>query len=401
MLRVSKSWRGLLASMPAIWVDLDFSSAKRPVALNTIRAYIKRSNGNLTRLSIDRFGQNQDKILCYVADRCPKLEELSIPQGFVGSSLLKAAPSLLNLRKLILSSRCEITLDTVNRVLNICKILEHAEFPKVAHDAYSSLQLTADLPKLQLLEISSIHEGRIDGLSSFDTTSFIPRLTGIRTITLRNWALDTRREPDLTMLSRVESLDISGCLTAPPRVPPSIRNLCMRSCFLPMRAHFPMTPDPCMNLPNLRRLSIAHTAETRLFAELYSWLSWSKGQLQQLDISARSDFEYSDLITLVEEGFFESMEELNLSQCKVRDQFAVLLASRAPCLRSLDLSYTAVTGVGIKALITQLKGTLNILTLNHCERVSPDAVELARSMGVATSYGFREETKKGKKVRHG
>jgi hypothetical protein len=51
-------------------------------------------------------------------------------------------------------------------------------------------------------------------------------------------------------------------------------------------------------------------------------------------------------------------------------------------IRHLDLSTTWVTGVGIRALVTTLKGRLERLDVSQCRHLHQDAVEWARDQGV-------------------
>jgi hypothetical protein len=51
-------------------------------------------------------------------------------------------------------------------------------------------------------------------------------------------------------------------------------------------------------------------------------------------------------------------------------------------LRRLQLHSAPITGVGIKQLVTGLKGTLKHLTLTACDGVGHDAVDWAARQGV-------------------
>jgi hypothetical protein len=54
-------------------------------------------------------------------------------------------------------------------------------------------------------------------------------------------------------------------------------------------------------------------------------------------------------------------------------------------LRRLHLDSAPITGVGIKQLVTELKGTLQSLTLTACDAVGRDAVDWAARQGVAVT----------------
>jgi hypothetical protein len=58
----------------------------------------------------------------------------------------------------------------------------------------------------------------------------------------------------------------------------------------------------------------------------------------------------------------------------------ILVALRQ--LRQLHLDSAANTGVGLKQLVTGLKGTLRHITLTACDSVGHDAVDWAARQGV-------------------
>ena len=75
------------------------------------------------------------------------------------------------------------------------------------------------------------------------------------------------------------------------------------------------------------------------------------------------------------------------------------LALNLPKLKILDVSLTEITGVGVKALCLKKGARLEKLNLDHCEKVSVDAVEWARKRGVEVQYNLWYEGG-GSKVRH-
>lgn len=69
-----------------------------------------------------------------------------------------------------------------------------------------------------------------------------------------------------------------------------------------------------------------------------------------------------------------------------------------PNLRTLDLSETDITGVGVKHA---LKAThLERLVVNNCRKIGIDAIDWARSQGVRVDYRMSDDTPEGRKVRY-
>jgi F-box/TPR repeat protein Pof3 len=76
------------------------------------------------------------------------------------------------------------------------------------------------------------------------------------------------------------------------------------------------------------------------------------------------------------------------------------IVTQAPCLTSIDLSNTKVTGAGVKLLVDKIP-TLESLTLDDCTRISSrDIVRYAESKGVRVSMKMAQVSG-GRKVRYG
>lgn len=389
LLRVSKTWNGLLSSIPSLWADLDFSSASRHVKLGSVRQYIKRAKGTSTRVIIDRHGYNQENVLGYVATRCKQLQELRVFSGFISTSLLKAAPCSSTLHTLIISSQCETTLDTASQCLSQCPNIERAEFHNLVPATHRP-DWPVDLPNLHTL---TLNNGAVKR-HGFPFSKLLPKIPNMRILSLQKWGpqLSNNRGPDFSGLSRLEYLNISGLIIGfIPIMPPSLRHLVMTKCYKLEGNTLSQPP----HLPQLTRLSMAECA---LVSEacLKLLLEANKGELLQLDMSS-SGYNVVDLIKL---GYLKKVEELSLKSSPVNDDVAILLAEHLTQLRTLDLSYTQITGVGVKALVTGLQGTLRSLGLKGCVDTSLDAIELARSMGVQVAFSFPDSVVKAKKVRH-
>lgn len=91
--------------------------------------------------------------------------------------------------------------------------------------------------------------------------------------------------------------------------------------------------------------------------------------------------------------FMPSVETLSLSNWQESEEDILLFLRRCTSLRYVDLSYTRVTGVVIKELMTRDIGPLKRLSVNGCAYLSPDAVDYARSLGTVVEYNNIPQTK--------
>jgi hypothetical protein len=88
-----------------------------------------------------------------------------------------------------------------------------------------------------------------------------------------------------------------------------------------------------------------------------------------------------------------SVEELSIRKWSHPEMEILLFLRRFPQLRFVDLSYTSITGVVVKELMTREVGPLKWLGVNGCTSLSSDAVGYARSLGTVVEYNYDPRTK--------
>lgn len=400
LLRVSKSWLQLLTSMPSLWSNLDLSAAKKPVTLGAVRKYIKRSNGTTTRVTLDRFGSNAEKIPRYVATRCKVLEDLRIPGGLIGSSILEAAPCTSNLKTLIISRSCQVSCDTASQLLRHCPNLERAEFHSVSSAESRPARWEVDMPKLRTLILDTPIVIRRHGKPVLALDTLLTKISGINTLSVQGWFVPPTlavQELDFSNLHQLQHLNISGLIaTLPPQLPSTLRTLSMTNCDC-----FPRTQGVSFanfDLPQMIRLSLAGWSTLSL-GDLQACLIPSKGKVMHLDIGGCIALSSANLKELITHGYLEGIEDLVLKSCNMDDEVAMLIARNLRRLKNLNLACTKITGVGVKALIIGLEGKLEHLCLDGCRFTNIDAVELARAMGVKVAFGFPDPLSGGRRIK--
>lgn len=400
LLRVSKTWLQLLVAMPGLWSDLDFSTTKRPVNLGAVRKYIKRGNGTTTRVTLDRFGSNAEKIPRYIATRCRGLRDLRISGGLIGASILEAVPCASNLKTLIISKACQISCDVVSQLLSHCPNLECAEFQSVSPVENRTIRWEADMPKLRTLTLDAPKVARRRGSTVLALETLLTKIPNIRTLSVQGWVVAhgfPAQCIDFSNLHQLQQLDISRLnAILPPRLPSTIHAIAMADCNC-----FPGIQGvdfADFDLPEMTRLSLAGWPGLSP-SDLQACLLPSKGKVTHLDIGGCITLSSASLKELITQGYLEAVEDLVLRSCNVDDEIAMLIARNLPRLENLDFACSKITGVGVKALVIGLEGKLKHLCLDGCHSTNIDAVEFARAMGVKVAFGFPDPLSGGRRVR--
>lgn len=401
LLRVSKTWLQLLVSMPGLWSDLDFSTAKKPVTLGAVRKYIKRGNGTTTRVTLDKFGSNAEKIPRYVATRCKGLNDLRLSGGLIGTSILEAAPSAYSLKTLIISKACQVSCDVVSQLLAHCPNLERAEFHSINSGESRPARWEVELPKLRTLILVAPFVNRTWKRPTLSLDTLLSKILGINTLSIEGWLVPPIfpvQYLDFTNLHQLQHLSLSQVRAVlPPRLPSTICTLSMAKFLVPG----PPIQDVSIadfDLPQLSRLSLAEWSKLSL-GDLQSCLIPGKGKVTHLDIGGCIGLSTANLKELITNGYLEAVEDLVLKSCNVDDEIAMLIARNIPRLKNLNLACTKITGVGVKALVIGLEGKLEHLCLDGCHSTSIDAVLLARKLGVKVAFSFPDPLTGGRRIR--
>ena len=386
--------------MPGLWSDLDFSTAKRPVSLGAVRKYIKRGKGTTTRVILDRFGSNAEKIPRYVTTRCRGLKDLRISGGLIGASILEAVPCASRLKTLIISKACQISCDVVSQLLSYCPNLERAEFHSVSPVETRTTRWEVDMPQLRTLTLDTPKATRRRGSNILALETLLTKIPNIRSLSVQGWVIAhgfSAQCIDFSSLHQLQHLDISRLnAILPPHLPSSIRAFAMADC----------NPFPGIqgvdfadfDLHEMTRLSLAGWPGLSP-RDLQACLLPSKGRVTHLDIGGCSSLSSASLKDLITQGYLEAVEDLVLRSCNVNDEIAILIARNLPRLENLDFACSKITGVGVKALIIGLEGKLKQLCLDGCQSTNIDAVELARAMGVKVAFGFPDPLSGGRRIR--
>ncbi len=419
-MRVSHFWRDFIVSSPNLWVELDFSGAKRPVLMGTIRQYVKRAKGLCTHVTFRKTDDSHRTILKYIIDRCQRLREISLLSGMAGESLVKNAPSAANLRTISLLPNCSISLDAAHQLLDICENLERAEFLHIVvpqspgSDYRTSTEPWAvwkkDMPKLKTLRFDKCrYWGRLH------LPLLILRIPHIRTLSVQGWDIVTDDDTvDFSQLHELEILDLRGInhidrgrfSITTTHLPSSLiqfylerakmwlNPLYRNSWFPTIPPNSPQQilsrrlPQKQHHLPTLALLSIKRV-DLDVKNIVTALLQSNKGKLLRLAACSNIDL---DLADFVKAGCLDRVTHLDFARSFVEDADILDFAQACPHLQAIHLTGSSVSGVGVKALLTYC-AELRDLCLVGCTGVSVDAVELARSKGVRVKFNHDDHAR--------
>lgn len=395
---VSRQWAHFLRSVPNLWHHLDLSGARRKVRTAFISRVINIARARLKVATLSNL-YDFDKTLSALVKHCP-LEELTLLECGLQShnltAILAPAKSLRSLhvaRGSLLNSHELQPLIAVlaDRLETLECWLGGLRSPGAYHvlcPQLKSLSVTFDNPLNHDAFFGKIAE-RFPALETLIVRQEGKSVGFISPISLR----DCHKLRHLEFRMKV---DIRTQL----QLPPSLNTLwldCRHSSGIPV-----------MNLPMLDELSIEGR---QAFEDIENLLNKPAGSEQEASttqpshlrkVSIRAGYcaESSEMIRLVSHPRFKHIGFLELACCTgIKDQeIAVIASAKLEKLETLDLSSAELTGVGVKTLVSSLN--INTLILNNCAKVSPDAVEWARSKGVTVKHRMSVPSEGGRKVRY-
>ncbi len=153
------SWYNALTVMTGLWTRIDLTEARKPVSMNTVRDYVRRSRNGMTRASLSFSTMSSDEMLSYILSHAKGLKHLDInfDDALDGPKLLKSAPFLAALQVLVVTSDIDIHFDTVWQLLRLCKNLTRAEFHSV-QELTMRQEWSDDMPNIRSLTINCSSE---------------------------------------------------------------------------------------------------------------------------------------------------------------------------------------------------------------------------------------------------
>lgn len=248
-LRVSKHWKAILTSRPALWTNMDlFISNERQVAVrqSSVNALIDYSKYQITRARIHRF--SDPKGLRKLATTCKALRELHFGRTqFGGDTIIETVMMAKALKTLNISAAIELTLDQVTQIVKYRPTLEnlqvdHVKPPrqradwKVELPAFKSLHLRLHLPLGRLQEpylelLNLTPSPQPDGRGN----SFLERAPNLTSLHLQGWKSAFAPDVDFSEFKSLETLSLLRTyILRPPRLPSSLKSITMNDIISPI-----------------------------------------------------------------------------------------------------------------------------------------------------------------------
>ncbi|KAH9844450.1 Ubiquitination Target receptor [Teratosphaeria destructans] len=418
---VSKPWRDYIRSNPTLWQHLDLRVNQRGKKIRN--AFISRAiNIARDKLTMATLSYLEDlpKALKALLQHCPITELTLLNTGLGGPELVALLRTGRSIQTLRLGNGAQIGQWTMRSVLDaLTDRLEH--FECTVHDNRPLEPLTKTCERLRILRLvrpsSTVWTPMLESLPAHapNIQSLICHDLGERRGQRLAVAADFRG------LKSLRTLDLR-CIVPAVRflkLPPSITSLHLAhtaelSFFEGLSETtfaLPILDELVINIPRIKAKDIQH----------FLCGTSTAGDLEPLDTSVRCEESETPtflklrklsiiratltndcLSAILSHPRLSDLESLTLQPYllgQLDDTGVKLIADELRKLRFLDISGTAVTGVGVKDLVGT--GHIDHIVLNNCGLLGRDAVDWARLMGVKVEYTMQQADKHGKKIRYG
>jgi F-box/TPR repeat protein Pof3 len=417
---VSRGWKDYLSKLPKLWMHLDLSGARRPVPRSFVSKAVKRSQDRVNRVTIHRF-EHVD-MLKNMAQMCKELRDLdiiSLPYK-VSASLIQMVQSARQLKKIVV--RNEISLETATAILTNGPGLEHVSFYNLMRTTRYAAEWKGPFPNLKTFQVF----GMDTFLESyFQTASFLEQAPALSSLELPSLniiapsiGLETLSSLTTLILKRTKFLSF-------PVLPTSLQNLTIEydgsfnllstnidtgllRCRLPNLTHLTLhgfdglCPEKLEELLDLYMddagtIHALQPATPLTSLSIHGVLHISPQQAQNTLFHPNPH----SLLTRSPRILTTSLQHLDIASLPCTDDdIEQLLGHEVAGLQSIDVSWTNVTGAGIKMLADGIKG-LKVIRADQCRRITGrDAILYAERKGIVVSCQMGEG-KGGRKVRYG
>jgi F-box/TPR repeat protein Pof3 len=402
VLRVSKGWDRFLSSMRDLWMRIDFSGARGKIHWSSALAYIRRSKAMLTEAIVANLTKASiRKVLEYIS-RCPNLQHLQILSPSSPNDIYELFKGCKKLKTLLVSSDTTIPQSTLTKLLASFPKLERIEIHNATKSRAPDVHWPPALPNLQSITLgtteSGVHENYIPAL-------YIPRLIDPTTpLPISNLTeLRLHSNPKIFVpyppsfnpadLPRLQKLDISGLYIGGTfGLPPTLQFLRIRGGAAIEALPFatPTTDESNgqlqpLHLPNLTTLIFSDVPWVTHLT-LMAFVANAGAPLEVLHVDSCFRVPAAILVSILREHGAH-LNTLNLAHVMgVQDSTVAVLVGGVRSLNVLNLAYTDITGVTIKALADSqmAEDTANVecLYVKGCEGISSDAIDYGRSKGL-------------------
>ncbi|KAI5201352.1 hypothetical protein E4T39_05204 [Aureobasidium subglaciale] len=413
--RVSKQWNVLINSLPGLWMNLDFSEAKKPVKSAFLSRCINTSRRKVISATLKHI-KDSEKVIKALAQSCPEFDSLRVVDGGLqGESLIHNLKSATKLRKLTLGASAGVSSMTLPGLLLGCENLEELECRAIIPGSLN-IHWKGEFPKLRRLKLIRNQPSPNRTMHTLRIGTLLALTPNLQSLSLNDWATPYDVLSLRELVSRLVELDMTSDVSSGP-VPFPFRNLPQSLRVLRLDLDRPLSSVVLLSpkdffLPNLEELVCCGTDMASLLLsdpELISnypdptdnmFLKHSNlSKLRTLHVQCTGAAQ--SVTSILALPRLERLRSLRLTHnSNITDEVAKHIATNMKQLQDIDLSSTMITGACVRALVEGLKSTLRTLKFVNVWHCSPDAPEWAREQGIRVQYSQNADTKpKGRKIR--
>ncbi|OBW67937.1 MAG: Uncharacterized protein AUREO_019830 [Aureobasidium pullulans] len=413
--RVSKQWKIFIDSLPGLWMNLDFSEAKKPVRSAFLSHCINTSRRKVISATLKHV-KDMEKVIKALARSCPEFNSLRIVDGGLqGESLMHNLQSATKLKKLTLGASAVISSMTLPGLLLGCENLEEFECRAIIPGSLN-IHWKGEFPKLRRLKLIRNFQSPNRSMHILRISTLLALTPNLQSLSLNDWATPydilSLKEP----LKQLIELDMTSAVSSGP-VPFPFRDLPQTLRVLRLDLDRTLSSVVMLSpkdffLPNLEELVCCSTdmaslllSDPELIAKYPDpadnrFLKHANlSRLHTLHVQCTGGAQ--PVTSLLALARLERLRSLRLTHnSNINDDVAKHIATTMKQLQDIDLSSTMITGASVRALVDGLKLTLRTLKFVNVWHCSPDAPEWAREQGVRVQYSQNADIKpKGRKIR--
>ncbi|GLA69409.1 hypothetical protein AtubIFM55763_009361 [Aspergillus tubingensis] len=394
LLRVSKGWQRML-SQPELWMQLDFTEARRKVHWRSFRAFVQRSRALLTHAVMTNISTPFQERVLEALSRCPKLEHLEIRDPITQpNGLCDVFRSSTQLKSLIIAKQTPVAQENIAKFLSSLSQLERLEVHNAQPSPESKVHWPSHLPNLKsitlLTEASIPPPGRVPALyippATESMSCSMPNLEELRLDSYPKVWAPYYLSFDPIQYSRLRRLDLKGVFVGTFSLPPSLEYLSIHAGAAPPGEEFPFSPEQPLHLPNLHTLMLRDLIWVT-YRTLHRFIVDSKAVLRNLVVDRCPQLD-SEKLSLVLAENSVNLTELGVPQLPgINDSTVKTLIEGLSNLTALDVSNTDVTGRLLKMLADARSSDVDFprveyVYIKNCDNIPYEAITYARSYGV-------------------
>lgn len=390
-MRVSKTWQKVIHSLPVLWRDLDLSFARRKVSSTFINKCFNLSHHSIEKAHIKNVWK-LEVVIEALTKRCNSLSHLTVIEDRPSASLLKSLPMATNLTHLSITP-VQIKNADVKYLLSRCSNLTSFWCTGVEGDQPRSTWEC--LPKcLKRLSLKPVRENGIERIHIESMVQHGSELTHLNLPGFQS-AMIADTPLDLSPLG-LEMLCLDE-VVRPMNLPRTLKSIFHGSQSITRQIQVKGTNYYLPKLENVECLDIGSLSA--FIDDPHDPNSNDAVPLVSVSVKWPSDSELLADALRNPAARLQNLRQLKFVMAKETDDAFVPVVAELKSIRSLDFTYSDITGYGVKRLVQELP-LLEHLNLSFCKDVAADTFAWLREKKITVlTCGFLENSKE-RRVRY-